>query len=133
MAWNNFPAYGGYSPAQTYMPQMPIQGTQSAPVPQGGPSPQAGFRCVPVTSQSQADTFQIPFDGSTTYFVDTSNGKIYGKSFDFSTGCAPLVVYVREQSAPAVQYATLEDLNALREELTKPRKAGRKNEPDPDE
>jgi hypothetical protein len=48
--------------------------------------------------------------------VDTSNGKIYAKTFDFNTGTAPIVTYVREQEMK-VQYATIDDINALREEL----------------
>lgn len=130
MAWNSG-FYPGYNPQQTYIPQMPVQAPQSAPLSQGINNSPAGFRCLPVTSQAQAETAQIPFDGSTTYFVDTSNGKIYAKTFDFNTGAAPLVAYVREQEAPAVQYATLDDLRALRDELlAKPKKAVKKDDAD---
>lgn len=132
MAWNNG-YFGGYNPVNTYIPQMapqiPVQAPQSVPGPQTMNNNTApSLRCVPVTSQSQADTFQIPFDGSTTYFVDTSNGKIYAKTFDFNTGAAPLVTYVRETIVPVPQYATIEDLNALREELMSKRKAVKKND-----
>lgn len=107
MAWN----YYGYNPANTYMPQMP---------PQNAPQPSApALRCIPVTSRAEVDGFQIPFDGSTTYFADTSNGKIYAKTFNFSNGTAPVVTYIRENDVPVPQYATIEDLNALREEFKK--------------
>lgn len=134
MAWN-FNGYG-YNPTNTYMPQMPsqmpLQAPQSVPSLQTMNNAAPTLRCFPVTSQSQADTFQIPFDGSTTYFVDTSNGKIYAKTFDFNTGAAPLVTYVRETIIPVSRYATIEDLNALREEFMSKRKAA-KNDNDADE
>lgn len=69
-----------------------------------------------VTSREEVAAAQIPFDGSTAYFADTSNGKIYTKTFDFNTGTAPIVTYTREQEV-RVQYATVEDLNRLRDEL----------------
>jgi len=93
--------------------------------------PQQGFICRPVTSRAEAEVFQIPFDGSTTYFVDTANGKIYAKTFNLNTGAAPIVTFVPEAAAPAVQYATIDDLNALREELiSKPKKAVKKDDSD---
>lgn len=127
MAWN-YNGYGGYNPMNTFMPQMPVQAPQNVPGVQPVNNAAPALRCIPVTSQSQADTFQIPFDGSTTYFVDTSNGKIYAKTFDFNTGSAPLVTYVRETVVPVPQYATIDDLNALRDELMSKRKAVKKND-----
>lgn len=94
-------AASGFYPIQT----QPAQQTQAG-----------ALVCRAVTSRAEAEVFQIPFDGSTTYFVDTSSGNIYAKAFDMSTGTAPLVTYTREIVRP-VQYATLADLQALREEL----------------
>lgn len=127
MAWQpQYPAWSGYTPQQTYIPQMPAQAPQSAPV---ASNPQAGFRCIPVTSRAEAEVYQIPFDGSTTCFMNTSNGEFYTKVFDFNTGSAPLTTYVRERPTPAVQYATLDDLKALRDELmAKPKKAVKKDD-----
>ena len=88
--------------------------TQTPPAPQ---MPAGALVCRAVTSRAEAEVFQIPFDGSTTYFVDTSSGNIYAKAFDMNTGTAPLVTYTRE-TARNVQYATLADLQALRDELT---------------
>ena len=110
MAWN-YNGFG-YTP---YTPQMPQQMAQQFPAQQS--SPQNGFICRPVTSKAEAEVFQIPFDGSTTYFVDTANGKIYSKTFNFANGTAPLVTYIQEAAVPVPKYATLDDLNALRNEL----------------
>ena len=107
MAWNNYNPYG-YAPPQTFLPQQNVQQMQ--------PTQPQMLRCVPVTSRAEVDAFQIPFDGSTTYFADTSNGKIYTKTFNFNNGTAPVVAYIRESDVPAPQYATLDDLNALRME-----------------
>lgn len=111
----NYPNYG-FSP--TYLPQnfqnSPPISPQTA---QGGTSYPSCFSCRPVTSKAQAEVEQIPFDGSTTYFVDTANGKIYSKTFNFNDGTAPLVTYVRESAVPPVQYAPLDAMDALREEI----------------
>ena len=122
-----YPSYNPY-PYQPGQMQQPFQ-AQNA-VPQSVQN--QGFVCRPVTSRAEAEVFQIPFDGSTTYFVDTANGKIYAKTFHFNDGTAPLVTYTRESAAPAVQYATVEDINALRTEIEalKSRKAVKKNDAD---
>ncbi len=137
-----FPSYGSFNPNPTFIPQnyantAPI----SAQTPQGGVTSPSVFSCRPVTSKAQAEVEQIPFDGSTTYFVDTANGKIYSKTFNFNDGTAPLVTYVRETVASPVQYAPLDAMDALRgeleslkeeiESLKKTKKAVKKNdEPD---
>ena len=129
MAWNA----PFYNPAQAFIPSAAPQVPQSAFAPQSVPAAPVAFRCFPVTSLAQAEAFQIPFDGSTTYFADTSNGKIYAKTFDFNTGAAPIVAYVREQAAPAVQYATVEQLEAVMAEieaLKKPVRKEKKNDSD---
>ena len=110
MAWN-YNGYG-YNPVNAYAPQnaMPAQNAFQN-------QNTNGFMCKPVTSRVEAEVFQIPFDGSTTYFVDTANGKIYSKTFNFANGTAPLVTYVPETTAPIPRYATVDDLKALREEL----------------
>lgn len=127
MAWNNY-GWNGYNPG--YMPQMPVQTPQSAPQMQMASNPTPILRCIPVTSKAEVEGFQIPFDGSTTYFTDTSNGKIYAKTFNFNNGTAPIVTYIRESDVPVPQYATIDDLNALREELLKMKKAVKTNDTD---
>ena len=133
---NNVPGFAYNYP--TFFPAQPPQAAFSAP---GGNNP-TGFVCRPVAARIEAETAQIPFDGSTTYFVDTGSGKIYAKTFDFSTGTAPLITYVREQSeSQKPKYATVEELAAFRAELDKlrdelmapppqPRKAVKKYDPD---
>lgn len=136
----NFPSYGAfpvYNPPN-FNPAAPV----SPQTPTGGVTSPSGFSCRPVTSKAEAEVFQIPFDGSTTYFVDTANGKIYSKTFNFSDGTAPLVTYVRESVLPPVQYAPLDAMDALRgeiealkeeiESLKKTKKAVKRNE-DPDD
>ncbi len=106
------------SPAQPYNSAggaFPFPAQPNIPPQQN--APQGGFVCRPVTCRAEAEVFQIPFDGSTTYFVDTSSGAIYAKAFDMNTGTAPIVTYTR-QTTPAVRYATIDELNALRAELT---------------
>lgn len=114
----NYPPY--YTPYQ--FGYQPRQDVPPAPMPQAA----QGFPCRPVTSREEAVAAQIPFDGSTSYFVDTANGKIYAKTFNLADGTAPLVAYVREQAAPAVQYATIADINALREEIERLKKPSKK-------
>ncbi len=108
--------FGAFNAPQTFLPQG---GGNYTPTPQQMPVsvPQAAGNSVRlVTSREEVTAAQIPFDGSTAYFSDTSNGKIYTKTFDFNTGTAPVVTYVREQEVK-VQYATLDDINALRAEI----------------
>ena len=114
---NRFASQAGIYPAQVQ------NATQAAPQPQG-------FGLRHVTSRLEAESAQIPFDGSTSWFYDTSADRLYSKTFDFNTGTAPLVAYVREQAAPAIQYATEEDIQQLRQEIEalKPRKAAKKND-----
>lgn len=111
-------------PFQYYTPPVSQfnapQGAQAFYPMQAQPTQQpsaGGLVCRAVTSRAEAEVFQIPFDGSTTYFVDTSSGNIYAKAFDLNTGTAPLVTYTRESASP-VRYATIADLQALRDELT---------------
>ena len=109
--------YGNYSPFNAPSPFMWQGYPQSTQMPaQPATSQNSGYVCRPVTSKAEVEAAQIPFDGSTSYFVDTSSGKIYAKAFDFNTGCAPIVTYTREVEKK-VQYATVEDLKALRDEI----------------
>lgn len=113
-----YPNYGSFSPTPSYIPQnYPNTAPISAQTPTGGVTSPSGFACRPVTSKAEAEVFQIPFDGSTTYFVDTANGKIYSKTFNFNDGTAPLVTYVRESVVPPPQYAPLDAMESLRNEI----------------
>ena len=80
----------GFGTAPTYLPPM-----QQNPVQAPTAAPRQGFMCIPVTCREQVVATQIPFDGSTTFFVDTAAGVIYAKAFDPNTGMAPIQEYVR--------------------------------------
>ena len=132
--------FGGYQPVQqrfgqaatNYMAQPAIQQVAPQMAPQ-----QAGIPLRFVSSKEELAASQIPFDGSTNWFYNTAADTIHSKTFDFNTGTAPIVTYVREQPAPAVQYVTVEALESLMQEVQnlkdeldvlKNRK-GKKNEP----
>lgn len=118
-----------YPQRQDYRPMMPQPIMQQA----------TGFNCIPVTSREAAEVYQIPFDGSTTYFVDTANGKIYAKTFNAVNGTAPLITFSRDVEVPVVtpEYATMDTvqeikgtINRLAEELNKLKKGGVNNDTD---
>lgn len=114
--------FGAYQGAQQRFAPAPTNYPPQVTAPQIAPQAvqqmqQAGMIMRPVTSVQEASVFQIPFDGSTSWFYDTSGDKLYSKTFDFSTGTAPIVTYVREQSAPVVQYATMDMIDGLLQEL----------------
>lgn len=135
----SYPHMGGFMPPQTFLNQPTNYTPQTPNVPPAASVGQTqGFVCKPVTSRAEAVAYQIPFDGTTTYFVDTSNGCIYAKTFNFNDGTAPLQVYVKETetAGTAVQYVTVEMFDELKKEvaeLKKPRKAVKKYEPDDDD
>lgn len=72
-----------------------------------------------VYSEAEARAAQIPTDGSTIFFQDQSNGKIYTKQFSFENGSFLFNVFSRQAEQAPVQYATMADLERLREELTR--------------
>lgn len=129
MAYPNYsyPFMGNYSPVTPFSGQQGVYPQQPQNVPPVQPQGQTqGFACRPVTSREEAVAYQIPFDGSTTYFVDTSNGRIYAKTFNFQNGTAPLEVYIRESEArPAAEYVTVDQFEELKAEVAELKK-GRK-------
>ena len=104
--------YTPYSPYGYNAYQQPHPAPRPVPM-----TPQQGFAMRPVTSREEVVVAQIPFDGSTSWFYDTACDKVYSKTYDFNTGSAPVITWQREQTAPVVRYATLEDLQKLRDEL----------------
>lgn len=108
----------GFGTAPTYLPPMqqnPMQALTAAP--------RQGFMCIPVTCREQVVATQIPFDGSTTFFVDTAAGMIYAKTFDLNTGAAPIQEYVRVEHTQVqpefVPMAMFKELLAKVEQLEK--------------
>lgn len=93
MAFGYSPGFNGFQAPQTGFGTAPtyLQNPVQAPT----AAPRQGFMCIPVTCREQVVATQIPFDGSTTFFVDTAAGMIYAKAFDPNTGMAPIQEYVR--------------------------------------
>ena len=106
----------------TYMPyQYPQRQDYRQPMQPVIPQNNPGFNCLPVTSKAEAEVFQIPFDGSTTYFVDTANGKIYAKTFNATTGAAPLVTFSRDAEVVAAtpEYVTKETVDEMKQTINR--------------
>ena len=104
----NFSPYQyGYNPS--YMPQ------QYAP---SAPNTNT-FTCRPVTSRLEAESAQVDFLGAGTVMPDLAHGCVYIKRFNPNTGASDFLVFTMQQAPEAtpVQYATIQDLNALRDEL----------------
>lgn len=129
------PMYGPVMPGQApiYQSTMPWanqnmaaqmaapQATQSVSMAQATPAQQTaqpGFTGRYVTSKEEVVAAQIPFDGSACYFVNTSNGEIYSKAYDFSTGSAPVKTYVMQvqqqaQEQPAAPVVNIPDYSPM--------------------
>lgn len=125
MAFGYTPGFGAYQPSQNGFNQFPTNFPtmqQNAPQPPTA-APRQGFMCIPVTCREQVVATQIPFDGSTTFFVDTAAGMIYAKTFDLNTGAAPIQEYVRVEHTQVqpefVPMAMFKELLAKVEQLEK--------------
>lgn len=108
-----------------YMPQAP---QAQPPMQQPQQGAQEAFICRPVTSREEA--VATPVDYMRPILLpDLSHGRIYLKKFNTQTGGSDIFDFAfaePEQAPAAPQYATVEELNALREELEKLKKpAGR--------
>ncbi len=103
------PFYGGYPRPQPI--QQPIQQPQQiAP----------GYVCKPVTSREEAIATSTDYFSLGVVMPDIGHGMIYLKRFNQQTGASDFFdfkLFTPEQ-APAVEYATKADLDALRAELT---------------
>lgn len=103
----NFAPYQyGYTPS--YMPQQYTQNTPNANT----------FVCRPVTSRLEAEAVQVDFMSAGTVMPDLAHGCVYIKRFNPNTGASDFLVFSAQAPEPSpVQYATIQDLNALRDEL----------------
>lgn len=100
------PFYGGYQ-----RPQPPIQQSQQIT---------PGYVCKPVTSREEAIATSTDYFSLGVVMPDIGHGMIYLKRFNQQTGASDFFdfkLFTPEQ-APAVEYATKADLDALRAELT---------------
>lgn len=123
----NYP-FGGYQP-QTYGTYMPTQQAQYYPQVQAPVATTQTPAVRTVYSEAEARAAQIPTDGNPVFFLDQSGEVIYTKKFSFETGAFPFDVYkrVNPEQTPSVRYATLEDLENLKRELTA-KKGAKKND-----
>lgn len=116
----------GFSTAPTYLPTM-----QQNPVQTPTAAPRQSFMCIPVTCREQVVATQIPFDGSTTFFVDTAAGMIYAKTFDLNTGAAPIQEYVRvEHTQVQPEFAPMAMFKELLAKVEQLEKGAVSNVPD---
>lgn len=112
-----------YNPGYSYYPNTAPYGQSYQP--QGNvyqQAPQMPAQAISnavrtVYSEAEARAAQIPTDGSTIVFFDQSNGKIYTKQFSFENGSFLFASYIQQMDQPVIKYATMDDLNQLREEL----------------
>ena len=117
-----YPTYFPYQSTQNYFqPQAQSFPQQMQQMPQAPQMGQNGYACRPVTSREEALGVQVDFFGPGAIMPDLSHGVIYLKRFNQQTGGCDLFVFTAEQpkQEEPVRYATLEDLEKLREELTR--------------
>lgn len=136
----NYPYFNPYQfgPQNTQQPRF----EQMAPIPpqmQNAPVPQmaqqsAPFLARPVTSREEAVAVQVDFLGPGTLMPDLGHGTVYLKRLNPDTGICDFFTFVLQQprEEPVVQWATKEDVEALRAEIDalRLRKAVRKNDSD---
>lgn len=104
-------AYGSYPQIypQTYYPRQEYMTPQMS-APQMPQMQQSVMRIV--TSRAEAEVSQIPLDGSSAFFYNTSNGEVYIKALR-PDGTAPLSVYKREQDEGPTEYVTQKQFDIL--------------------
>lgn len=129
-----YPAFGGYPGSPPAYQQLRQDGQLQQPMaaPMSAQNISPGFVCRPVTSREEAVAVQAEFLGPGTIMPDFGHSAIYFKRVNPNTGASDFFVFaLQQQEEPAkVQYATIDDLNALREEIEqlRPRKAVKKND-----
>lgn len=99
-----------------YTPNQQQQAQYQQVLPQYQPT--IGLKGRPVSSFEEARAISIDFDGSTFFFPDLANKRIYTKQINMD-GTASLQVYeIREQpTEPTVNYITREEFDKVIEEL----------------
>lgn len=117
----NYSPYSfSYNPQASFTPRPEPQGYAPAYQPQQMQNGN-GFVCRPVTSRLEAEAVQVDFMGPGTIMPDLGHGVIYLKRFNQNNGASDFIVFSMQpmQEMAPVQYATIQDLNALRDELMK--------------
>lgn len=142
----NYPYYDPYqtAPAQ-FAPQMPYNQRQSMaaqcyPQQQIAPQTQTGGQTAgfspasrPVSSREEAMAVGADFSGAPMIFPDMAHNTIYVKRWDMNSGTAVFTEYGPKEPVPQTPpptYATLDDLKALSDRLSKLEKKGAKKNDD---
>lgn len=128
-----YPTYFPYqSPQSYYQPQMTNYPAQMPQTPQQAQTGGVAYSCRPVTSREEAVAAQVDFFGPGTLMPDLGHGVIYLKRFNQNTGACDMMTFSlelpRQEELP--EYATIEDLNKLRDEFIRAGKGGKKNDAD---
>ena len=128
--------YGPYAPQQGRPEGVPTNPPQMQNAQQGaGVGQSGGFSVRPVTGREEAVAVPVDFLGPGTLMPDLPHGTIYLKRFNPQTGSSEFYAFVLPPPEPEpdpVQYATRQDLDALREEIVQliPKKGGKRYAPD---
>lgn len=114
-------AFTPYNP-YLYQPGFQQQTNMNMPVFSSAPaqtSQQPGFTCRPVTSKEEATAVQVDFFGPGTVMPDLAHGVIYLKRFNSQTGACDIFEFYtqQEKAQDPVQYATMEDIAQLKDEI----------------
>lgn len=119
-------------PPYSYLPYMQGYNQPAQPMQQAAPAvqqpPQPSIKVRPVASEEEARGVPVEFDGSLLLLPDMGHGAIYSKQLNMQDGSAIFRRYMMEMPAsapqtaqetvsPAVQYATLEQLQELKDEM----------------
>lgn len=119
-------------PPYSYLPYMQGYNQPAQPMQQAAPAvqqpPQPSIKVRPVASEEEARGVPVEFDGSLLLLPDMAHGAIYSKQLNMQDGSAIFRRYMidmpssapqtaREPVLPVAQYATLEQLQELRDEL----------------
>lgn len=107
-----------YVPQTPYYQQMfPQQNVQQMPQMQPTQMPNGGLQGRIVTSKEEALGVPADFSGQPVILPDFGHGIIYVKVFNPNTGSADIREFKTEAPQQVPVYATLEQLNALRDEI----------------
>lgn len=142
----NYPYYNPYQgnmpqfAPQTPYSQRPVEMVQGYPQPQNAPQTQAGGQTAgfspasrPVSSREEAMAVGADFSGAPMIFSDMAHNTIYVKRWDMNSGTAVFTEYGPKEPVPQTPlptYATLDDLKALSDRLSRLEKKGAKKNDD---
>lgn len=110
--------YPTYMPGQNAAPYpgygQQIPGMQQPMMPQ---PPQPNMICRPVAGEEEGRSVPTDFSGAVTIMPDFAHGKIYTKALNQYDGTSMFDIFVKQQSAPPVEYAPIGAVQALAAEI----------------